>query len=150
MFAGNMWGKCDNGTEGLGCGRPETFRNCADIQIVTSTSGLPPQFIHNRPLQYHYSSALRGDDLRIAPQIYYPLVVKYVARAYRRRSTADTHSVPGFFSRADTLVLFLTPTIPPSTLTRTQFNKNGRYKTNPVRVDADRFSVIFVIPYGHS
>ncbi|XP_026816188.1 uncharacterized protein LOC113555826 isoform X1 [Rhopalosiphum maidis] len=75
-YTGNMWGKCDNGTEGLGCGRPETFRNCADIRIVTSTSGLPPQFIHNRPQQLYYSSALRGDDLRIAPQIYYPLVVK--------------------------------------------------------------------------
>jgi hypothetical protein len=76
LFAGNMWGKCDNGTEGLGCGRPETFRNCADVKIVTSTSGLPPQFIHNRPQQHHYSSALRGSDLSIAPQVYYPLVVK--------------------------------------------------------------------------
>jgi len=80
LFTGNMWGKCDNGTEGLGCGLPETFRNCADVKIVTSTSGLPPQFIHNRPQQNYYSSALRGDDLRIAPQIYYPLVVKYVWR----------------------------------------------------------------------
>lgn len=80
LFTGNMWGKCDNGTEGLGCGRPETFRNCADVRIVTSTSGLPPQFIHNRPQQLYFSSALRGGDLRIAPQIYYPLVVKYVAR----------------------------------------------------------------------
>lgn len=84
LFTGNMWGKCDNGTEGLGCGRPETFRNCADVQIVTSTSGLPPQFIHNRPPHY-YSSALRAGDLRIAPQIYYPLVVKYVERACRHR-----------------------------------------------------------------
>lgn len=73
---GNMWGKCDNGTEGLGCGRPETFRNCADVQIVTSTSGLPPQFIHNRPQHHLYNAALRGSDLRVAPQIYYPLVVK--------------------------------------------------------------------------
>nr|CAD7456808.1 unnamed protein product [Timema tahoe] len=43
-FTGNMWGTCANGTEAVGCGRPETFRNCADITIVTSTSGLPPQF----------------------------------------------------------------------------------------------------------
>lgn len=84
LFAGNMWGKCDNGTEGLGCGRPETFRNCADVKIVTSTSGLPPQFIHTQPQQHHYSSALRGSDLRIAPQIYYPLVVKYVSPSCHR------------------------------------------------------------------
>lgn len=79
-----MWGKCDNGTEGLGCGLPETFRNCADVQIVTSTSGLPPQFIHGRPQQHFYgSAALRGGDSRIAPQIYYPLVVKYVSARAR-------------------------------------------------------------------
>jgi len=36
--AGNSWGKCDNGTEGIGCGAQEEFRACADIRI-TSTSG---------------------------------------------------------------------------------------------------------------
>ncbi|KAJ8880438.1 hypothetical protein PR048_016907 [Dryococelus australis] len=45
-FTGNMWGTCPNGTEAVGCGRPETFRNCADVSIVTSTAGLPPQFIN--------------------------------------------------------------------------------------------------------
>jgi hypothetical protein len=32
-YTGNTWGKCDNGTEGMGCGPQETFRNCADITI---------------------------------------------------------------------------------------------------------------------
>ncbi|KAG8225941.1 hypothetical protein J437_LFUL005979 [Ladona fulva] len=41
-YTGNMWGTCDNGTEAVGCGRPETFRNCADVAIVTSSGGFPP------------------------------------------------------------------------------------------------------------
>ncbi|KAJ8924203.1 hypothetical protein NQ315_006994 [Exocentrus adspersus] len=32
--SGNNWGKCDDGTEGMGCGPQETFRSCADIAIV--------------------------------------------------------------------------------------------------------------------
>lgn len=30
---GNNWGKCADGTEGMGCGPQETFRNCGDISI---------------------------------------------------------------------------------------------------------------------
>ena len=37
----NSWGKCTNGTQGLGCGPQETFRNCADIRIVRSSALLP-------------------------------------------------------------------------------------------------------------
>jgi len=33
---GNTWGKCKNGTEAIGCGPQETFRNCADIQIFSN------------------------------------------------------------------------------------------------------------------
>lgn len=41
-YTGNTWGKCDNGTEGMGCGPQETFRNCADITIYSSTGAFPP------------------------------------------------------------------------------------------------------------
>ena len=66
-----MWGRCENGTEGIGCGRPETFRNCADIAIVTSTLGLPPQFVNilSSP------SLLQFRDIT-APNVVYPLVVR--------------------------------------------------------------------------
>ena len=52
----NSWGVCGNGTSGLGCGpqvsstysrlftvlcSQETFRNCADVRIVSSPSQLP-------------------------------------------------------------------------------------------------------------
>ena len=37
----NSWGRCSNGTAGLGCGPQETFRNCADVRIVTSAAYLP-------------------------------------------------------------------------------------------------------------
>ena len=31
--AGNSWGRCDNGTEAIGCGAQEEFRACADVHI---------------------------------------------------------------------------------------------------------------------
>ena len=37
----NSWGQCSNGTAGLGCGPQETFRNCADVRIVSSPMFLP-------------------------------------------------------------------------------------------------------------
>ncbi|XP_043282677.1 uncharacterized protein [Venturia canescens] len=44
-YTGNMWGTCPDGTERVGCGRPETFRNCADVSITTSTGGRPPSYV---------------------------------------------------------------------------------------------------------
>merc|ERR1712117_205501 len=32
-ISANPWGQCANGTEGMGCGYQEIFRNCADVQI---------------------------------------------------------------------------------------------------------------------
>lgn len=34
--AGNNWGTCKNGTQGLGCGNQEEFGACSDISIVSS------------------------------------------------------------------------------------------------------------------
>ncbi|KAA0189520.1 hypothetical protein HAZT_HAZT006629 [Hyalella azteca] len=36
--AGNTWGKCDNGSESVGCGNQETFINCADVIINSNTA----------------------------------------------------------------------------------------------------------------
>ncbi|XP_044734433.1 uncharacterized protein LOC123296832 [Chrysoperla carnea] len=72
-YTGNQWGMCSNGTEAVGCGRAETFRNCADITIVTSTGGaLPPIFIEqDNPFLLYYK------DLRIsAPYNVLPLIVR--------------------------------------------------------------------------
>ena len=34
-FEGNNWGKCADGVTGaVGCGPQETFRGCADVEIV--------------------------------------------------------------------------------------------------------------------
>lgn len=65
-----MWGTCENGTEAVGCGRPETFRNCADINIVTSSGGRPPIFVkpNYNPFQIYYQ------DYR-APNELVPLVI---------------------------------------------------------------------------
>lgn len=90
-YTGNMWGKCANGTEAVGCGKPgknkiktlsmvilyfvfflETFRNCADIAITSNTGGLPPIFVgQNNPFLLYYR------DLR-APvnQNIFPLIVR--------------------------------------------------------------------------
>lgn len=69
-----MWGTCANGTEGLGCGYPETFRNCADIRIVSSSSGLPPQFVNT----LSHAALSREYSMKAGPMLSYPMVVKYV------------------------------------------------------------------------
>jgi len=73
-FSGNMWGTCENGTEAVGCGKPETFRNCADISITSNTgAGVPPEFagvgIDDNPYLLFYR------DLRV-PNVVFPLVVR--------------------------------------------------------------------------
>jgi hypothetical protein len=72
-YTGNMWGLCSNGTEAVGCGKAETFRNCADISIYSNTgSGRPPLFVENRnPFLLYYR------DLRADPQNnVFPLIVR--------------------------------------------------------------------------
>ena len=70
VILGNMWGTCENGTEANGCGRPETFRNCADVSIVTSTAGVPPLFVQqDNPFLLYYK------DYR-SPNNIFPLVVR--------------------------------------------------------------------------
>jgi len=44
-YTGNTWGICENGTEAVGCGQQETFRNCADVAIITNTGGFGPNGI---------------------------------------------------------------------------------------------------------
>lgn len=69
-YTGNMWGTCENGTEANGCGRPETFRNCADVSIITSTAGVPPLFVQqDNPFLLYYK------DYR-SPNNIFPLVVR--------------------------------------------------------------------------
>lgn len=67
-----MWGICANGTEAVGCGLPETFRNCADISITTSTLGLPPAFVSSifqNPFALSFKTAL--------PNSVQPLVIRF-------------------------------------------------------------------------
>lgn len=68
-----MWGTCSNGTEAQGCGKSETFINCADIAIVTSTGGgIPPAFVgQDNPFLLYYK-----DFRQAAPYNVYPLVVR--------------------------------------------------------------------------
>ena len=47
-YLGNTWALCGNGTGAIGCGDQETFRNCADIRIM-SHFGHPPNVQLNRP-----------------------------------------------------------------------------------------------------
>ncbi|XP_011308725.1 uncharacterized protein [Fopius arisanus] len=70
-YTGNMWGTCANGTEAVGCGRPETFRNCADVNIVTSTGAVPPAFVHQQdnPFVLYYQ------DYRLENQVV-PLIIR--------------------------------------------------------------------------
>lgn len=70
-FTGNQWGMCSNGTEAQGCGRSETFVNCADISIVSSAGGaIPPIFVVDNPYLLFYK-----DITKLSPYVY-PLVVR--------------------------------------------------------------------------
>lgn len=70
---GNMWGICPNGTEAQGCGKSETFKNCADIAIVTSAGGaIPPLFVgQDNPFLLYYR-----DFRQSAPYNVFPLIVR--------------------------------------------------------------------------
>ncbi|KAF4527854.1 hypothetical protein B566_EDAN016499 [Ephemera danica] len=69
-YTGNMWGTCANGTEAVGCGLPETFRNCADVTITTSTAGFPPAFVEfDNPFLLYYRDYGRPNELN-------PLVIR--------------------------------------------------------------------------
>lgn len=72
-YTGNQWGMCPNGTQAQGCGKSETFRNCADVAIHTSAgAGVPPLFVdNNNPYLLFYR-----DVTRPAPYNVYPLVVR--------------------------------------------------------------------------
>ncbi|XP_074093831.1 uncharacterized protein LOC141524055 [Cotesia typhae] len=75
-LTGNMWGTCENGTEAVGCGKPETFRNCADVNIVTSTSGVPPMFVHQyNPFLLYYQDYRTSGNNNNNDNIY-PLVIR--------------------------------------------------------------------------
>ncbi|XP_050559003.1 uncharacterized protein LOC118266850 isoform X1 [Spodoptera frugiperda] len=97
-YTGNMWGVCANGTEAVGCGRSETFRNCADVSVVTSTGGLPPAFAGD--LRRDYPFLLYYRDLNM-PRNVYPLVVRQKLTDIRKESYVisndiDTDSVEEF------------------------------------------------------
>ncbi|XP_023344479.1 uncharacterized protein LOC111713764 [Eurytemora carolleeae] len=51
-YTGNTWGVCSNGTEGMGCGYQETFRNCADVQINSLVGAFPPSVLPTLPVIY--------------------------------------------------------------------------------------------------
>lgn len=72
-YTGNQWGSCSNGTEAQGCGKSETFRNCADVAILSNTGGaIPPLFVGEiNPFLLFYRDARKP-----APYNVYPLVVR--------------------------------------------------------------------------
>lgn len=69
-FTGNQWGMCANGTEAQGCGRSETFRNCADISILTSVgAGIPPIFAEqDNPFLLYYRTATKS-EIKVLPLV---------------------------------------------------------------------------------
>ncbi|XP_012258067.2 uncharacterized protein LOC105687198 isoform X2 [Athalia rosae] len=95
-YTGNMWGTCENGTEAVGCGRPETFRNCADVSIVTSTGGVPPLFVQqDNPYLLYYR------DYR-SPNNIFPLIPGVYANAALSSYTWDERMVSDELSSIST------------------------------------------------
>ena len=72
FYLGNNWGKCEDGTSGMGCGPQETFRSCADIQIVVhpllmsaTKKGQQGQLLHEEATFYDVS--LLENELASSP-----------------------------------------------------------------------------------
>ena len=42
MLIAHLNGTCEDGPEAIGCGNQETYRNCADVAIITNTGGFEP------------------------------------------------------------------------------------------------------------
>ncbi|XP_073982144.1 uncharacterized protein [Rhodnius prolixus] len=106
-YTGNMWGICANGTEAVGCGRPETFRNCADISIVTSTAGFPPFFIQQfNPFALYFRDALNPFKLS-----------QLVVRSQVCLPTARYRFLPGMSDWCQTNCLRYPPNCPPDLCT---------------------------------
>ncbi|CAG9854249.1 unnamed protein product [Phyllotreta striolata] len=72
-YTGNQWGECNNGSQAQGCGKSETFRNCADVAIHSNAGGaIPPIFVDTvNPYQLFYK-----DSSRPAPYNVIPLVIR--------------------------------------------------------------------------
>lgn len=72
-FTGNQWGDCSNGTEAVGCGKSEQFKNCADVAILSNTGGaIPPVFAGTDNFLDFYRSSFKMAPYKAA----YPLLVK--------------------------------------------------------------------------
>ncbi|TGZ40684.1 Uncharacterized protein DBV15_08398 [Temnothorax longispinosus] len=83
----NMWGTCENGTEAVGCGRPETFRNCADVSIVTSTGAIPPRFLYQNVIYELYSVAPKFSTAPFARPLRAQVCEPTAAYRYRQNMT---------------------------------------------------------------
>ena len=70
-YTGNTWGVCSNGTEGMGCGDQEMFRNCADVMINSVVGSYPPGALSSMQPQL----PLRGQLYTETGQLASPLVV---------------------------------------------------------------------------
>ncbi|XP_065155631.1 uncharacterized protein [Atheta coriaria] len=70
-YTGNQWGDCGNGTTAEGCGEPETFRNCADVAILSNVGGgVPPLFVGvDNPYILFYRDARRPSPYNVFPLI---------------------------------------------------------------------------------
>lgn len=86
-YTGNMWGTCENGTEAVGCGRPETFRNCADVSIVTSTGGIPPRFLYQNIIYELHSVAAKYSTAPLARPLRVQVCEPTAAYRYRQNMT---------------------------------------------------------------
>lgn len=47
----NNWGTCDDGSERIGCGHQEIYRNCADVSVKRNGAGIGLGLNHRRRRQ---------------------------------------------------------------------------------------------------
>lgn len=100
LSIGNMWGTCENGTEAVGCGKPETFRNCADVRIVTSTGAIPPRILLPNSLFHLYTMAPKLSSISLPRPLRWQLIPSLILASIARSIYRDTDSVIAEFKCA--------------------------------------------------
>jgi len=101
-YTGNTWGVCANGTEGMGCGSQEMFRNCADVQIFSVVGAFPPNALTS-PLPSSMMYVKTKDSGALEPLVVTARVCK---------ATDKFRGVPGMNDRCQRSCLSYPPVCP--------------------------------------
>ncbi|GFY45683.1 chitin-binding type-4 domain-containing protein, partial [Trichonephila inaurata madagascariensis] len=114
--AGNNWGKCKDGTFGLGCGAQETFKACADISINERSLVAEPTTINRLTTAAKPITTFKPTKANRLTTVAKPWAVTTPTKVNRRTTVAKPWAVtkPTKINRWTTVANKPTSTVSPS------------------------------------